>query len=296
MNSRKVILGSRQAKVLFGVEWLVNASATQVGLKEVDYSGIFYACMIQAGIDKVEIFSDSTPNSDSELIRQRKVIIPESIWNDTYDKLRDTFEQFVEHPLYVPTKLLVFLTDLMQAIERKSSLVITGPVIPDITELERIFPPELFIPLKNFLGTIESDSADLPLPKDFISKDNFNRLQDIILSDLFSHYSSSHKAFEDGRVLKLHAIKSVEKAGWLLLDRNQKYLKAQRLAVSLIPVTSKIIDAVFGRLPGILADFFGEQLSGWLKDDRRIVIYRFDPLFLDLVTKHRAMIRQRIST
>jgi hypothetical protein len=290
MNSRTVLLGKTHADILFGVEAILNAGASRKGIKDVDYRGIFYAYMIQTGIEKVEMLDTHVGYSNSEFIKRRTVSIPEDTWRSTYRKLRDAFTQPVENSHnYPPDQLLRFLTDLMLAIERKSNLVMTGIGMPDISELERTLPLELFIPLKIFFGTIESESANLPLPQDFISIDNFNRLQDIILSDLFNHYSSTHEAFEDGRVLKLNAIKSVEKAGYLLLERNQKYLKAQQLAVSLIPITSKIIDAVFGKFPGILADFFVQQLSEWLKDNRRIVIYRLDPL-VDLMFKNWDMV------
>ena len=52
----------------------------------------------------------------------------------------------------------------------------------------------------------------------------------------------------------------------------------RRAVISLLPISSKIIDTIFGKLPGGLAEIFTNLLSKWLDDNKRIVIYEFDDL------------------
>ena len=63
-----------------------------------------------------------------------------------------------------------------------------------------------------------------------------------------------------------------------LVTQNPHLLKMRRAVISLLPISSKIIDTIFGKLPGGLAEIFTNLLSKWLDDNKRIVIYEFDDL------------------
>jgi len=71
-------------------------------------------------------------------------------------------------------------------------------------------------------------------------------------------------------------------------------LKTKRVAISLLPITSKVIDTVFGKLPGTLAEFFANALASWLQDERRVVIYQFpDLLRITMETRMNELMRAK---
>jgi hypothetical protein len=106
------------------------------------------------------------------------------------------------------------------------------------------------------------------------------------MSDLFAKYVRDHQKLEINLLPTLRAYIDIEKSGRHLCKENKTLLAIKRSTVSLIPLTTNIIDLVFGKLPGILAEFFGQRLSDMLKDDRRIVIYRFDQVLSEFIKEH----------
>lgn len=293
MAKRKMIVGPYQEGYLAALNHTVNEMVNEklkVKMPEVDVNGVFYASMIQAGIEKFEMVGNLSPSIKSEFLQSRILRLPDKNWHDAHDKVEASINRFFpdndehndRHSSIVQLK--VFLLDLMLAVQRKSSVVLMQP-LPDMTDLQKVIPPELFVAINNLMSSIESESTKLPIPKDYVSPEHFQRFQEVICSDLFRRYTVHHEKFEDGRILKIDAKKEVELMGRTLLGSNRNLLKAKELTVSLIPVTSKIIDIVFGKLPGALSDFFGQQLSTWLKDDRRVVIYQLDPVISELVSR-----------
>lgn len=292
MNERKVIISPFLQGVLFGTEALLNENSLNKD-SPVDLHAIFYACMIQSGIEKFAISGRPASFSKSKFLLNRISPFPSDSWH----KALKSVESSIDPPaskeavkVKASAALNYFLVDLMVAVKQKSSIVIAHP-LPDITGLENHLPPEIYIPVRNLLSTIETNDLKLPLPKNFISSENIKRFQEIISSDLFSQYSLSHQALENRSTPKEKALSHVVAKGQSLLNNND-LLRAKRTAISLIPLSSKIIDVVFGKLPGTLAEFFGQQLSQLLKEDRRIVIYRFDPLVKELLSKHLALLNK----
>jgi hypothetical protein len=83
---------------------------------------------------------------------------------------------------------------------------------------------------------------------------------------------------DDGQIPVSVAIKTVENQSHRLVSNSPLLLKTKPVAISLLPLSSKIIDTVFGKLPGSLAEFFTSLLTKWLQDNQRLIIYQFDDL------------------
>src|ERR1051326_3977127 len=253
MGKRKVIIGLDQLCFLSGFE-----------ISGVDFNAFFYACMIQAGVEEFEVLNldkaDSNLNEldiappDSEFLSRRTSNLPVNEWVRIYASIRSAFDGCFTKDIHAESDfsiLLSFLTDLMLSVKRKTSVVWLNP-LPNLSALQDVMRPEFFLIVKNLFSAIEQETARVPIPIGFISSDHFRRFQDIISSDLFQRYSAGHSQFEDGRILKINAVKSVETSGRALIARNKTLLKAQRFAISTIPISTKVIDTVFGKLPGTL--------------------------------------------
>lgn len=290
MANRKVIVGPYQIGFLAGLNQVLNDASFVSEKAEIDINGLFYACMIQAGVEKFESVGGLPFSSGSDFLQSRISKLSVKKWSKAYERIDISIDKFFPDDYEKDRKyssiseLKNFLLDLTLAVERKSSVVLMSP-LPNISNFKSIMPPELFYSLRSLMSSFESETANLPIPKDYLSPEYFNRFQSVICSDTFSRYSLKHQKFEDGRILKIDAKREVEISGREVTSANKNLLRIKHLTVSMIPISSKVIDTIFGKLPGVLAEFFGQQLSNWLKDDRRIVIYQFDPIRKELLSE-----------
>jgi hypothetical protein len=94
-----------------------------------------------------------------------------------------------------------------------------------------------------------------------------------------------HQELANARASKKKTISNIAKLGGKLSIKYEKLLYLKHLTISLLPVTPKIIDVVFGKLPGTLAEHSFKLLNDWLKEERRIVLYHFHPTFEEIVIK-----------
>jgi len=69
-----------------------------------------------------------------------------------------------------------------------------------------------------------------------------------------------------------------------LISHNPSVLRLKRMAVSALPITAKIVDAVFGKLPSVLAKYSASLLSS-ISSNRRIVIYQLEPVYHNLMSQ-----------
>lgn len=287
---RRVITTIDHDSVLWLLDDLVNLvgreseSLTVEDRPRIDIDGIFYATMIQAGVEEFLSFN----HAKTEFLEARTSDIAEE-WLEALKRVQREVARLLpndkKRTLQGVSPLTYFLADLSIAVEKKSAVVLMQG-LPDPRWFERFVSPEFGTLVQNLLATIETDDTKLPIPKNFICADDFQAFEQTISSDLFQRYATIHRVLEDGTTPKKVAMVKVASAGRALSNSNRKILEVKKTLVSLIPVTSKIIDVVFGKLPGVLADFFGQRLSEMLKDDRRIVIYRFDPISTELLRKY----------
>ena len=63
--------------------------------------------------------------------------------------------------------------------------------------------------------------------------------------------------------------------GRMLFSQNRSLLALRNASVNILQVTPKLVDAVFGKLPGALAEVAAKLGISFLEDRRRLVIYDF---------------------
>ena len=175
-----------------------------------------------------------------------------------------------------------FLVNLLICLERKTALM-TLSGLPDPGQFEGILPPELLFPIRNLLSALEPSELSSPLPRSSLLAVDVRRFEEIISSDLFSTYSARHSALESSLVPKDTALKGIAETGEKVFRRHIDLLQLRELTLAILPVTAKVIDTVFGKLPGALADYFTGLATNALKEDRRIIVYQLDSVFRDLV-------------
>ena len=113
--------------------------------------------------------------------------------------------------------------------------------------------------------------------------ENVNRFREIIESDLFAKYVSCQSEFDDPDANLPMVLDNVARAGRDIVRRNPALLQLRKSGASLLSFTPKLIDAVFGKLPGAVADVASKVGLEFLENRRRLVIYDFKSSFQQLL-------------
>lgn len=298
MSKRRVIIGPGQSGPLWAFNTILNLPPILEKNPNIDFESLFYSSMIQSGVEQFEvILVQCYPIRKSEFLDKRISFIPKKIYLKQCEIVDKAFENYLPEDdetdeKYLPVwQLKSFLSDLFLSIRRKVSMVCFTP-IPDLTKVEKLIPAELFYPIQHLIAAFDCENVKLPLPQKTIKTSDVKRFQDIISSDLFSQYTSAHGELEDSKLTKKKAILNITKVGQALFQKNRALLYLKDLTISLLPITPKVIDTVFGKLPGILAEYSGKILNNLLKDERRIVLYLFFPMFENILFQRLSNLRQ----
>lgn len=291
MNRRKVIVSPYNLGALSALNAVVNCPPILKHVSKMDAENLFYACMIQSGVEEFEIPSfEGLLVNKSRFLSERISLIPEKIYRKCIKTVEMIFEGYLPEGYKRDMRyssiwgLESFLTDLLLSLERKRSMVLILGV-PDLTETEGLIPPEIFYPVQNLLNAFDSETTTLPLPRSSISAKNVSEFRDIITSDLFSQYVLAHQKLDNNKLARRKVISDITKVGHSLFQEYKRLLYLKDIAILSLPVTAKAIDLVFGKLAGILAGYAADQLNNWLKNEKRIILYDFHPKFLEIILR-----------
>ena len=90
----------------------------------------------------------------------------------------------------------------------------------------------------------------------------------------------------------------VVSSGKNVFSQNKRLLQLKKSSLSILQVTPELVDTVFGKLPGALAEISANLGIRLLESKRRIVVYDFGPstrdvLFSNLVRMIKAAERKK---
>lgn len=293
MSKRTIYFSPHQMGFLYGLKTAINRPLDLSYIPSpVNVDAIVYGTMIQCGVEKFETQEYIESLVESKFLRARFSYFPENKYVKSRQIVSDIFSRFPPHRPQSETDiakltnveiLKEFIIDLITSIEYQSSCITLLP-IPEIKELEGQLPPELFYPIKTLINSFEPLAPSLPCPRLSVRSMDVNRFQQLISSDLFSNYSSQHGILEKSSISKDYALTNVVESGSNIVKKNIDFLQLRELIISILPVTSSLIDTVFGKLPGALADHFANLLTSFIKNEKRIIVYQLDSIMSDLLS------------
>ena len=269
----------------------------------VHYTPVIASFLLQAGLDRIRIPENDNPTVESLLhaadepdaklfrvlntrfegaytVRYRGTEYQE-IRNQVvqvfgaFDKSRNfaTSDPYkcVEMSEGLP-KLTDFLTGLFLALRRNESLVLLNGW-PDFKQVEAALPIELSTPVINLFNSMKTAEPAVPAPQYELSRAQVLSFRHILDSDLFHAYVDSHACLNNGTLAKRTAIRNILMMGSKLRRRHADMLDARRVFLAITDLTAKVVDTVFGKLPGLLAERFASAADKAFKSDNRLVIY-----------------------
>lgn len=272
-----------------GAKEALKEKGYDINNKDIPLDEMIYVAAFQGGIDEfitmLKPFGDkSLPDFLNNRFKQPNkasvTVLPEIL------KVFEPYTNKDQNSLI--TMLMSFLIDLIMAMQNNAS-VIKVSQIPSIVDVRDNLPPELSLPIINIISQLKSTNALLPAPSVYLPKESIERLDSILRSDIYRSYSISHKNLEDSTQDSNKVINDIKSKGLTLLQKGKNVLSKKRVFLDVIPVVPKIVDAAFGKLPGLLAQIAGDSANKLLKDKENIVIYQFDDWareFTELKTHH----------
>ena len=123
----------------------------------------------------------------------------------------------------------------------------------------------------------------LPAVQRGTSREDFRRLCEILQGDVFKTYSENQTHFDNAPVPVEQALTEVTETSRKLVSDNPRLLSLARGGLSVLSVSAKLIDAVFGKIPGAAAEGFARLGQQLLDQERRIVVYDFSKTVQSLV-------------
>jgi hypothetical protein len=290
MTERRIYFGPYQLGLMNALHDGVNHPDMLKHRNPINVEAIIFSSMIQCGIERFEMPHFDDPlfdNLNSKFLTSRIDYLSTKDEGNSLETVVNTFQKYLpeeyKHDMkYMPVRQIQYLiADLVFSLEHKTS-ILSLPSIPKISQIENLLPPELLFPIKNLLSSFEQLNPSLPYPKLSIPSSQIARFEQIINSDLFSSYSSKHSELEKLSIAKENALNNIVESGKIIFQKNLDYLQLKNIILSVLPLTAKGIDIFFGKLPGSLAYYLANTLSNLLKDEHRIIIYQFNPIWNDL--------------
>ena len=309
MAERIAILGPLQQAAISATHESVNVKPFIERLHKVHIPNLWYSSILQAGVNKLELlmypedpiegfFDDVAPTSKYLENRVRCTRIDDLVFITSFvsmafgQDVTNVSEDIEVDAAYAT--IILFLTELLLAVRMKRNIVSVRP-LPTYEYVEPSIPIDLSLPIKNLLAMLQPTSLKVASSVKECDSSNIKLFDDLIISSAYNNYINSHSALDENNIDPDKAGKIIYKASRELAYRFPSLVTIKESIANVLPVTTKLIDAVFGQLPAKVADAFVKLLQYWLKNERRIVIYEFPDLSKITMEKRMRDYQRKIS-
>jgi len=173
-----------------------------------------------------------------------------------------------------------FLTDLTLSCERRVAFVNTRG-FPENSSIDQLFQPAFGDSLKRLIQAFKPLQDNLPIPKHDVLRSDIEAFGELFSSDLFASYCDSHQSFAHDNPETARS--RTQRAGRSLAGKLGGAISLKTLSFSLLPFGAKIVDTVFGKLPGTIAEGLVKAVSG--HDAKRLVMYDSSRIIKEMLMK-----------
>lgn len=283
MNERKAIIGPYNLGWIKAANISLNHKAFLEYLPKVDFESLIYSSLIQCGASQFEvdpIFIDKIPQN--EFIKKRFRIAPKKVikirnlvYMSFYNLLKSQAQVDELH------RIINFIADLLIAVERKCA-VISFKGIPDIKDLRSKLPAELYLPIYTLLNSFQEISMVTPIPKVSASREQVERFREILESNVYANYMEKHSLLGSSSKLTNSTLKSLNSISKNVVNKFTDSVKLKKISVSLLSTSANLIETIWGKLPGSVANF-AIRLFSSIDTDKRVVVYQTDSIDKELI-------------
>ncbi len=297
--SRTLILTPYEHGFLAAMHYTFNKGPFVDESNQIDIPHLLLSALTMSGVDSITSFGKLT-NTNTTLIRKLTTKASAKKWSEIYQKSQEIIEPYKNQANFDEVK--ADLDDIKHRISQLLfSLKTNSGIISfsNFTELKNkeSLPIELSMPLNILMNSVQTKSANLPILKYETEKKDVKRFMSILESIEFKNYKDAQSEIEQNQNLTNKTIRAIEIAGKDLYKKNLSHIELRENALKAIPLTGKVVDLFFGKLPGILTDFSTNLVGDFLKSSKSIPIYNCGPIIEDIrVASLRARVLKYIET
>jgi hypothetical protein len=273
------------------MEIISNRPAQETRVTPRNIDSLIYAAMLQAGVDLFRIPKlGEKANTLSQYLEKHVEYYPQDEYVAILNDVRRNLLKFI--PGYDFEKsawstvndVENFLVELFLATNRGTNIVfLTLP--PTQKEVEESFPAEFSFIFNNLLSAFHQETLRFPVPQSFISTENVQQFNEILDSDLFHQYSEAQNEISIIQELEATAIANLVQKSAALLRKFSDIASPKDTAISVLEVTPKVINHIFGSLSGDIVEFLSKPLKRALSTKRRIVAYDLSNILFEITHK-----------
>lgn len=245
---------------------------------------VLWGSMIQAGVDQIRfVLEDEVLTTQSPMLRKR-FHIPEKAdptWAQVFMAVHSSLEPFwiseLDREMH---KVQAFLVQALYSLQKRNSLILFSS-IPGPNVLAKV-PPEIRIPVMALLSQFQPTRLNLTAVKYEVPVVDVARFEEVFLSRLFDDYSTASLQLDNSKAEVRNSLELVQRTAKKLTERNASLLTTKESDLSLLTITSKLIDMILGSLPGKIAEIAVQYAEYARKENMRLVVYDFRPVLYEL--------------
>jgi len=290
---RKLILTPFEHGGLWMLHKTLNEGFFSEKRNPIDIPHLLLAAVTMAGVDSIYSIG-RLEHTNTPLLKR---LVKESTineWVKSNQQIDDTLKYYVSAEKQNENaqdfrSIRYFISHLLFAMKSNSVLLYLG----DLDELKNqsILPPEFNIPFKILLSSIQTKSASLPVVKYEIDKKDIRKLIEVIGGREYNFYKEAQSEIETNKKFTERTINLIEKAGKDLYRKNSQILNLNESIIKAIPLSSKVIDLFFGKIPGGLSELFSKILIDYLNQKKTIPLYNYDSFISGLVSYRKEQLK-----
>ena len=273
---------------LAGFSENINALTSEVKAVDGNVPGIFYATAFQSGVEQFLVLPlDVSKARIPQFFHERLLMVDGKQFGRAFSVVNQVFSEQMprdydgDNSKYTAARQLNnFIPDVFVAMNSKSSLL-NALGIPNINDLKTELPPSLYYPVHNLFSCIRRETVALPVSQLTITAENVKRYQDILAGGVFSDYSKAHEELENNP-FSVKTLDNIVRKGRRVIANNQAFLTVRDISLGILSLTPKVIDTIFGKIPGMMSDALYTTFISRLTEKPNLLIYDFSQLFDEL--------------
>ncbi|KAA9352788.1 hypothetical protein [Larkinella humicola] len=293
--SRKLVLTPFENGYLAALHEVFNESPMAVKNQPIDISHFLLSALTMAGVDSIQSFGELS-YSKTKLIKKNVSKLSRNEWSRCSEKVQDTFDKYripnISKEMDEEISSMSHRVSQLFYAMKSNSGILSFFEIGNIKN-KHLLPPELALPLEILFLSIQIKTTNLPVLRYDIEKKDINKLIEVLNSKEFEVYSEAQSELETNSSITNKTINAIEKAGKDLYKKNIRILDIKESVIKTIPLTSKVIDLYFGKMPGILAEYGGKILIDYLGLNKTIPIYSCDTILTGMLKSRLGIITRK---
>ena len=240
-----------------------------------------YTQLIQSGSPRIHLARGKYTILGTDSFLRERIVLYESIDElAKMQRINATIKAIANPTIHQDdtrfTKIVYFIADVLLALQTNAVPVMVTTV-PTEDDVFAVLQPKAAVAVAGLVTAVSKDSTSVALPRIVVGKREARLFDEVLQSNLFTPYSHSHESLINESNQKSRVILDLRKNAVALQRHFSDRLELKQTLIPMFRVTSKLVDTVFGKLPGALAEMFATAGEHLIEERSRVVLVHAGP-------------------